>query len=82
LKLECLFLFQRITLLWAPPQGFVGGVVFVATIVDKFSSFWSGIRSEVISLGSSSAMGTMANSNNNNINGMTGQTSSNNNRGE
>ncbi len=53
-------------------------MVFVATIVEKFSSFWSGIQSEVIVIGSASVMGSISNANNN---GLSGLSNSNSNQG-
>lgn len=34
----------RIVLKWIPPAGFSGNVAFVATVVEKFASYWVGIQ--------------------------------------
>ena len=34
----------RIVLRWLPPTGFSGNVAFVATVVEKFTSYWVGIQ--------------------------------------
>ncbi len=35
---------SRVVLKWIPPTGFVGNVAFVATVVEKFTSYWVGIQ--------------------------------------
>ncbi len=37
-----------ITLLWMPPSGFAGKVVFIATVVQDFNTYWVGLQSSVL----------------------------------
>ncbi len=42
---------HSISLLWMPPPGFTGKVVFIATVVQDFNTYWVGIQSNALDVG-------------------------------
>jgi len=39
-----------VSLIWKPPAGFSGGVIFVATVVQEFKTYWVGVQSQKLEL--------------------------------